>query len=97
VDGLGVGTLVGFALNLGLVLVVMWRLYGFRFSGVFLRLLGVLTLFCLAAFGLTMAIDSGVWGSLATVPVLAATCWFCWRELNGRMDISGLIKERFKR
>jgi hypothetical protein len=86
--------LATYVIYLGVVSAVAYRRYGFRFEREFVRLLALLSGLCAAAFGLTLAIGNDLWCGLATGVVLVATCAVSWRELNKRMNLSGMIKNK---
>ncbi len=87
IDGLGIATLVTYAIYLVVVAAVAYRRYDFRFEGEFLRLLGVLTVLCTAAFVATLAIPHPAWRAVGAGAILVATCAVCARELDKRMKI----------
>jgi O-antigen/teichoic acid export membrane protein len=94
-DGLGVAALATYAIYFALVSVVARSRYGFRFEGGFVRLLALLGGLCVVAFVLTLAIPGHLWSGLAAGLVLAATCVVCWRELDKRINLREVIRQRF--
>jgi hypothetical protein len=72
-----------------------FRRYDFRFDRGFLHLFAVLLGLCGMAFGITFFIADHLWCGLAVGGVLAVTGVVCWRELNKRMDIEELIRNKF--
>jgi O-antigen/teichoic acid export membrane protein len=95
--GLGVGTLATYMIYFAVVSVVAYRRYDFRFEREFVRLMALLGGLCTVAFVLTLAVGDALWCGLATGAVLVVTCAVCWRELNERMDIGGMIRNRIRR
>lgn len=96
-EGLGVATLVAFIIYFGVVSVIAYRRYEFRFDREFLRLFAILSGLCAAAFGITFLVGDYLWCGLIVGVVLAVTCRICWRELNKRMDLRELIKNKLSR
>jgi O-antigen/teichoic acid export membrane protein len=93
-EGLGIAMLATYALYFLVVSGVAYRRYHFRFEREYVRLLALLAGFCTVAFGITFLIDNYLWCGIAVGAVLFATCPVCWRELNKRMDLHELIKNK---
>ncbi len=95
VDGLGVASLVTYVVYFAVVAAVAHRRYRFRFEGGFLRLMGGLAVLCGAAFVATLAIAHPVWRAATTGALLITTCAVCWRQLDRRMNIAEMIRNKF--
>lgn len=95
--GLGIAVLTSTSMYYALISLVVIRRYQFSFSRCFLRLLGILFIFCLVAFLSSLWIDSDVWYGVVGGVVFLVSGWYSYIELNKRMQIIQMIKMRFKR
>jgi hypothetical protein len=96
ITGMGISFLVSYTFYLGFIYFVARHYYTFTYTKTFIKLLSFLWLVCLFAFMLTLVLSQKnqyISGSA----IFLAICWFSWKELNKRMDLTSALKGIIKK
>ena len=95
--GLGIAMLGSTFIGFIIVSVVVHKKYQFKFDIKFIQLFAILLAFCLSAFILSFFITDYLQYGMVSGLILIFSGWYCFRELNKRVNIMELLKNKFKR
>jgi O-antigen/teichoic acid export membrane protein len=97
IRGLGISFLAGYLLYLFVLTAVVYKKYQFRFSREFHFIYGIQVLFCVLAFGIAHAFSDPLYSYASGLLLLALAVSYSFFELDKRMDIRKMIREKLKK
>jgi len=93
--GLGIAKLATYIIYMLVVSIVVYLKYQFRFEKEFLKIFSILIICCGVGFVLSLTIANYLLYGITSGVILAISCWYCFRELNNRINVVELIKTKF--
>ena len=97
IEGLGISFFVGYIIYIVVLTILVYKKYDFRFNREFFALFILQLALCLLVFSGVKFVDNQWLNYLVGIPLLGGSMWYSWYELDKRIDIKNMVKEKLKK